>query len=281
MNNLAKRVLLGVVAIPLLIALIFLLPHHSHLALNIVLLALSVIGGLEARNFFTKRKTILNPVKAALIAGVFPLFSIFFVLGVLPERMIIALLTVSAGILFLREALMREKNLIQSVLERLPAYCFLLIFPGFFMSFLIKMSIFADSSIILIIFLTFVFSNDTFAYFSGMQFGKNSRGIFPVSPNKSMAGLIGGLAASGLAGYIYFIFFPDIFKHNPVLAVLTGLGIGFTSVIGDLVESALKRSADEKDSGTLMGGRGGVLDSIDSILFSAPLYYYIMLYLHS
>ncbi|MDC7225630.1 MAG: phosphatidate cytidylyltransferase [Spirochaetales bacterium] len=281
MNNLAKRILLAVVALPLLIVLIFILPHNSHLLLNILILALSVIGGLEARNLFTKRKTILSPVKTAIFSGIFPLFSIFIVMGLLSEQMIIPLLAISIGILFMREALMRDKDLIQSVLERLPAYCFLLIFPGFFISFLIRLNIFAESSLMLVIFLTFVFSNDTFAYFSGMLFGQNSRGIFPVSAKKSLAGLIGGLTAAGIAGYIYFIFFPHIFKNNPAFAILTGLGIGFTSVIGDLVESALKRSADEKDSGTLMGGRGGVLDSIDSILFSAPLYYYIMLYMQN
>lgn len=281
MNNLAKRILLAIVAIPVLVVLIFLLPHYNHLLLNILLLALSVIGGLESRHLFTKRQTILNPVKAAIISGAIPLFSIFVVMGYISINMIVPLLAVSMSILFIREALMRKKELIQSVLERLPAYCFLLIFPGFFMSFLIRLNTFAESSLMIIIFMTFVFSNDTFAYFTGMLFGKNSRGIFPVSSKKSMAGLIGGLAASGIAGYIYFIFFPHIFRNNPVFAVLTGVGIGCTSVIGDLVESALKRSADEKDSGTLMGGRGGVLDSIDSIIFSAPFYFYIMLYLQS
>ena len=279
MNNLVKRILLGVVAIPLLICLIFLLPHYSHLLLNIVILGLSILGGLEARHLFSKRRTILNPVKAAVVAGVFPLFSMLCLLTPVQDYMIIPLLAVSVSILFFREALMRDKNLIQSVLERLPAYSFLLLFPGFFMSFLIKLSRFEESSVMLIIFLTMVFGNDTFAYFTGMLFGKNNRGIFAVSPKKSFAGLVGGIAAAGAAGFIYYQFFPVIFKNNPVFAVLTGIGIGFTSVIGDLVESALKRSADEKDSGTLMGGRGGVLDSIDSILFSAPLFYYIMLYL--
>ncbi len=276
MNNLVKRILLAVFAIPLLLVLIFFLPHYHHLLLNLVITGLSVLGGLEARRLFLKRKTVLNPVKSAITAAVFPLFSIFVVLGYLPEKMIIPLLALSISVLFIREALMRRQDLIQSVLERLPAYSFLLIFPGFFMSFLIRLNAFPNSSLLLIIFLTFVFSNDTFAYFTGMLFGKNNRGIFAVSPKKSIAGLIGGIATSGIAGYLYYIFFPDIFNNNPVYALFTGFAIGFTSVIGDLVESALKRSADEKDSGTLMGGRGGVLDSIDSVLFSAPLYYYLI-----
>ena len=281
MSNLAKRILLSVVAIPLLIALIFWLPHYHHLLFNIVVLGLSVLGGLEARNLFIKRGTILNPIKTAFISGVFPLFTIFYILGLIPEYIVIPVLVITVSIIFFREALLRAENLIESVLERLPAYCFLVIFPGFFMSFLIRLNTFAESSWMLLIFLTLVFSNDTFAYFTGMLFGGNSRGIFPVSRKKSLAGLIGGILAAGIAGYIYYLFFPSLFKQTPVFAVLTGVGIGFTSVIGDLVESALKRSADEKDSGTLMGGRGGVLDTIDSILFSAPLFFYIMQFMQS
>lgn len=281
MNNLFKRILLAVIALPLLLALIFLLPHYSHLGLNIVILILSGIGGFEARNLFIKRKTDLNPFKSIVIASVFPLFTTLSVMGYLPDKYIFPLTALSISILFLREALMRDESLISSVLERLPAYCFLLFFPGFFMSYLIRINIFSESSILIIIFLTLVFCNDTFAYFTGMLFGKNNRGIFPVSPKKSLAGLIGGVAASGAAASIYFIFYPELFINKAFVAVITGICVAATSVIGDLLESSLKRSANEKDSGVLMGGRGGVLDSIDSILFSAPLYYYIIAILHT
>ncbi len=276
MSNLLKRILLAAGGIPVLIILIFVLTQYSHLLLNILIVLLSAIGGLEARNLFIKRKTDLNPVKTAFIAAVFPIFSIFVVLGLLPQAYIVPLIVLSVSIMFIREALMRQEKLIESVLDRLPAYCFLLFFPGFFISFLILINLMEHSSLLIIIFLTLVFSNDTFAYIFGMLLGGNNRGMFPVSPKKSLAGFIGGIASSGIAAYIFFIFFPHIFNDNLFLAVLTGISIGFTSVIGDLLESALKRSAGEKDSGTLMGGRGGVLDVIDSILFSAPFYYYIM-----
>lgn len=279
MSNLIKRILLAVVAIPLLLTIVLWLPQFSHLLLNIVIVVLSIIGGLETRNLFSKRKTVLNPFKSAVTAGLIPISTTLAIMGIIPETLITPIILVFLSIVFLIEALRRNQTLIKSAITRLPAYCFLLVFPGFFMSYMIKLNIFSESSILIIIFLTFVFANDTFAYFSGMLFGKTNRGIFAVSPKKSAAGLIGGLAAAGLSGYIYFLIFPHLFRDNPVFAVLAGAGIGLTSVIGDLLESALKRSADEKDSGTLMGGRGGVLDSIDSILFSAPLYYYIMVML--
>ncbi|MDC7125086.1 MAG: phosphatidate cytidylyltransferase, partial [Spirochaetales bacterium] len=242
----------------------------------ILILALSVIGGLEARRFFLKKGIQLNFIKTIMVSAVLPIYMILVVMNILPSNYTIGILTLSICLLFLREALMRDAKLIETVLERLPAYCFLLVFPGLFMSYLIRINLLENSSLLIIIFLTFVFSNDTFAYLTGMLFGKNSRGIFAVSPKKSFAGLLGGLIAAGLAGFIFYIFYPFIFKNNLIFAVFIGVAIGITAVIGDLTESALKRSADEKDSGTIMAGRGGVLDSIDSILFSAPVFYYIM-----
>ncbi len=281
MNNLAKRLLLAGISIPALLLLIFILPFQYHLVLNILIVGLSVIGGMETRNLFSNKNIVLNKYKVAFISAVFPVYSILLVNKIIPEQIIVPLLAFSISIMFTREALVRDKGYIKSVIERLPAYCFLLIFPGFFMSFLIRLNMLERPSVLIFMFLTFVFGNDSFAYFAGMLFGKNNRGIFAVSPKKSIAGLIGGLASAGIAGFLFSIFFPDVFNDNPVYAVLIGIAIGLTSVIGDLLESALKRSADQKDSGTLMGGRGGVLDSIDSILFSAPLYYYIMFLLQN
>jgi phosphatidate cytidylyltransferase len=61
-------------------------------------------------------------------------------------------------------------------------------------------------------------------------------------------------------------------------ACITGFCTAIAAVAGDLAESALKRSANVKDSGTIMPGRGGLLDSIDSILFAAPIYYILIIF---
>ena len=276
MNNMIKRISLALVAVPVLLALIFITPHYSHLLLNLVIAVLSALGALEVRNLFLKRNTVLNPVLTIILSLTFPVLSILIVMGIIPESWLIPGFLFIVSLLIFIIAITRNKEKITDALDRLPAYCFVILFPGFFMSYLIRFSAFADSSILFLIFLTFVFGNDTFAYFFGMLLGKGNRGIFSVSPNKSAAGLAGGIAASGFAGFIYFNIFPELFNNNLISAILIGVCIAFTSVIGDLLESAMKRSADEKDSGTLMRGRGGVLDSIDSVLFSAPLFYYLM-----
>lgn len=276
MNNLLKRILLAIIAVPLLVVTIFYLPHLSHLALNIIIIALSIIGGIETRNLFYKKNIKLHFIKAGITSAIFPVYTTMVTLGLVQSNLTMGILAASLSILFLREALMREKTLIKMVIERLPAYCFILVFPGFFTSYLIRLNFLDNSSLLIIIFLSMVFANDTFAYITGMTLGAKNRGIFPVSPKKSFAGLIGGLFFAGLAGFIFYSFHPYIFKNNPVFAILSGVIIGITSVIGDLFESALKRSANEKDSGTIMAGRGGVLDTIDSILFSAPVFFYIM-----
>jgi phosphatidate cytidylyltransferase len=120
-----------------------------------------------------------------------------------------------------------------------------------------------------------------------MLFGKNNRGIIPASPNKSAAGFIGGTLGSIIitAGAVLLApaFFASRYAYGaasgngivPSLCAAAALGLftGIAAMLGDLCESAIKRSAGVKDSGNIMLGRGGVLDSIDSIAVSAPVFY--------
>lgn len=105
---------------------------------------------------------------------------------------------------------------------------------------------------------------DSLAYFTGKSFGKTS--FCPTSPNKTLEGLIGGFASSIIAGSIYGVFFlsMDILK----LALISGF-VAIFAIIGDLIESYLKRIAGVKDSGSLIPGHGGVLDRLDAALIAA------------
>ena len=121
--------------------------------------------------------------------------------------------------------------------------------------------------------------NDAGAYFVGLRFGKHK--LAPVvSPNKTIEGVLGGLAASVLGMLIYalVLFFLD-FRVNFLLAIVyavLGSGIG---VFGDLCFSAIKRQTGIKDYGDLIPGHGGVLDRFDSMMTVAPLIEVLLLVL--
>jgi len=112
---------------------------------------------------------------------------------------------------------------------------------------------------------------DTGAYYTGRAIGKHK--LAPnISPGKTWEGVAGGmLAALALATLAHFWFFRELpLKWAlPLAAVMMILG-----VLGDLSESALKRSAGAKDAAKILPGHGGVLDRLDSLLFNAPLIYY-------
>lgn len=119
-----------------------------------------------------------------------------------------------------------------------------------------------------IIFLPFLLAwvNDTFAYLSGVRFGRHK--LFPrVSPNKSWEGLVGGSVATLLAGAFLVPRVGGLTRVDTV--VIAGIVVLF-GVYGDLIESVFKRCAGVKDSGTFLPGHGGVLDRFDAILFAIP-----------
>lgn len=125
--------------------------------------------------------------------------------------------------------------------------------------------------IILIPFLV-AYANDGGAYFVGMKFGKHK--LAPVvSPNKTIEGLLGGLAASvvGMILYGLVLQFAFQFQVNYLLCILYGLVGGGIGVFGDLIFSVIKRQTGIKDYGDLFPGHGGVMDRIDSLMMVAPL----------
>lgn len=123
--------------------------------------------------------------------------------------------------------------------------------------------------------------NDTFAYCFGVTLGKHK--MTPkLSPKKSVEGLLGGLFCSALVGGLYGIFFNKyVYELNnaPVIFAVIGLAGAVMAVIGDLAASAIKRNNDIKDYGKLIPGHGGILDRFDSIIFTAPIIYYCLLYM--
>jgi phosphatidate cytidylyltransferase len=126
----------------------------------------------------------------------------------------------------------------------------------------------------LIFFLIFISqTNDIFQYISGKLFGK--RKVCPnISPNKTWAGIVGGIIGSLFLGYVFEPLVPLTIIQSLVGAVL----ISLAGILGDMNISAIKRNLKIKDMSNFIPGHGGVLDRIDSLTFSAPLFFYLIYY---
>jgi len=119
-----------------------------------------------------------------------------------------------------------------------------------------------------------VWAGDVSALLIGSLFGKHK--LYPkISPNKTFEGLGGSIVGSIIVALAFtFLFLPRLQKG---VCILLAIGIGILGQLGDFTESMLKRSAHVKDSGTLIPGHGGMLDRLDSFLFSAPFLHYSLL----
>jgi len=173
----------------------------------------------------------------------------------------------------------------------IAASIFGLFYLGFLPSYWIKLravqSVLSDSSGNLLstslsnssgLFLTLIscfliVASDIGSFFIGKSFGKRS--LSPISPSKTIEGLIGGIICSISIATFFALILNWV---NPLLiGILYGTLVSLMALVGDLIESMMKRDAKLKDSGTFLPGHGGVLDRIDSYIFTPSVVYYIIL----
>jgi phosphatidate cytidylyltransferase len=128
-----------------------------------------------------------------------------------------------------------------------------------------------DGSDLLLLLILCIIFGDAGAYYIGRWLGRHP--LAPIlSPRKTWEGLCGGLVASVVGALLAHLWF---YQRLPLVhAMVLGLVLGLSGVVGDLAESAFKRAVGVKDSSTLLPGHGGLLDRSDSFLFSGPLLYY-------
>ncbi|MEG0267461.1 MAG: phosphatidate cytidylyltransferase [Carnobacterium sp.] len=127
---------------------------------------------------------------------------------------------------------------------------------------------------LLLLALFIVWATDIGAYLVGRKFGKNK--LAPhISPNKTIEGSLGGIFFALIISTIYFFSYPLDFSFG--MTMLLAILISVSGQLGDLVESALKRHYQVKDSGKILPGHGGILDRFDSILFAMPVLYLLTL----
>jgi phosphatidate cytidylyltransferase len=132
-----------------------------------------------------------------------------------------------------------------------------------------------DGKVWVLFLIVTVWAGDISAFVSGSRFGRHK--LYPkISPKKTVEGLLGAVVGSILVALAFSQIFIPHLERGPCVLLATGLGV--FGQLGDFTESMLKRSAQVKDSGSLFPGHGGMLDRLDSFLFSAPLLYYFLLY---
>ncbi len=112
-------------------------------------------------------------------------------------------------------------------------------------------------------------TNDTFAYLVGKNFGKHKL-LERISPKKTIEGFVGGFLFSILAGYLI-----AIFSHTLSITIwlIISIIMSIFGTLGDLIQSKFKRQAGVKDSGAIMPGHGGIYDRLDSVIFASPFLY--------
>ena len=275
--NLATRVLFAVVAIPVVIALIWLGGGALALLLGVAsALAAWELCRLAAACGYTPFTGV-----ATALAGLLPLAVSGYMSGTFAPPVLalgaMILLAILFGALFARGA---GRHPIGAASVTL----FAVLYTGGTMSFAYGLRyhiyvIDARAGAALALFpLVLTWITDTAAYFVGKAVGK--RKLMPaVSPGKTWAGAVGGLVAGMLAawGYVVWVLVPIAsLAMAPLTAFLVGAAISFMAQVGDLVESVFKREAGVKDSSHIIPGHGGVLDRLDSLFFAIPGMFFLL-----
>ena len=274
MSKLLLRTALIGITFPILYVLIFLLPYLHHLALNIVVAGISFIGAVEVRSLLAKRSDATLPILTPLLGATLPISAYFVNTGVVAQQFFYSWLTICFILVLLTGIIVGKKEKLLAATQRISYSLLIVIYPGFFLSFIVFITGWQDGSLKLLFFLALVFVNDIMAYIFGKLFGKGLN--MAVSPHKTVVGFGAGFAGSLGAAAIFFWLFPGLFIVGLPLLMSFAACIGLMTILGDLIESALKRSAGVKDSGTFMLGRGGILDSLDSLMIGAPVFFFLL-----
>ncbi|RMH64585.1 MAG: phosphatidate cytidylyltransferase [Calditrichaeota bacterium] len=259
MNELAKRVGIALIGIPLLVAMVW-----RGQWVFFLLTAVIGLGGQWEMYRMTRAKGALPSER---FGYAITLLILLAVMHPLPELMALA------GLLLMFTLLGEMFRNSGSALINSGATWTGIVYPGLPAAALLALRIhgtawgIAHPAGYLLTVFAAIWANDTFAYFSGRAWGKHK--LFPrVSPKKSVEGLLGGVAGTlavfGLAWSMQW------YAFSAVAAIGSALIVGLLGPAGDLVESWFKRDSGLKDSSSLLPGHGGILDRFDSLLFVAP-----------
>lgn len=267
--SLAKRTISGILLTALAWLITFYFPNW------VFSLLASVMIGIGLAEYFdiVEKKGIFIYKYFGIIVGMCVPVIIYFQMGyegyftLEPFFIVIACLFI-----FVLQFIRRDSS---QALASIAVTLFGLLYIAWFFSFFIKLKFLPDGTLLVAFLIIVTKMGDIGAYFIGNFFGHHN--LIPrISPHKTIEGTIGGLffsVASALASKAYLVKFS--YNHLFVLGIL----LGILAQVGDLAESLLKRDCGVKDSGHNLSGFGGMLDLMDSLLFTAPIFYFYIMVL--
>ncbi|MEK7724865.1 MAG: phosphatidate cytidylyltransferase [Acidobacteriota bacterium] len=271
------RILTALVALPILIATIILPAYFPQIAeLKYIFVTIAVLAlGAGLFEFYSLTKKL--ELKADAAVGYFgaAILIVAFIFDAPSKAPDILLLSIA---LFIIATLITQtfrfqvdfSKMLTGIGATLLGVFYVVFLGGFLVSIRTGFDVFLSTKLLGFFFLV-IMGADAGAYFSGKFLGKHK--LAPkISPNKTVEGLVGGIAASlAFAVLAHYWFFPELsLKFSLPLAGVMAV----ISVLGDLAESAMKRGSDTKDAANILPGHGGLLDRLDSLLFNAPILYY-------
>lgn len=282
-KNTKQRLLFFFIGIPTFILTVLFLPFGNNVLLFLTVTILQVLAIYEMRGMYRAKTITIDAFRIAIFSfatsgAVFAssfstkekgaLFSSLEILFIMST---ISLLLIASPYALIK------KDEFTTALTEISSSVFSFFYTGNLGAFIVYIATcFPQKQEPVFLFTLMTFGNDSLAWLFGVTFGKR-RGLIDVSPNKSIAGFIGGFLGSIVASILGYFLFSESGFSSILPLIFLGALMGCTVIVGDLLESALKRSANVKDSGLIVPGRGGILDSSDSLLFSAPVFVFVSL----
>lgn len=274
-RSLLKRLAIFIFGAPVVLGVIYFLPYYQNFAFVLVAFSFTIASIIELHRMLVVR-LLVYPLGINMLIGLaMPVFSFIYSHGFVQISFVVQMVTFFILAIFIFEFIFSFNAEFSDSIARIAGALFITIYPGLFISFAVLLTALPYANELLTILLGMVFICDSAAWLFGVTMGKSTRGCIPASPKKSLVGFLGGILGANLVGIIAYYIFPQTFGSSLQKVVVLATITGFVAIFGDLFESILKRSANVKDSGRIVMGRGGALDSIDSILLAAPVFYFL------
>lgn len=269
MSNLVQRTITGVIFLAVVIGSIL----FNEISF-FILFELIIIGAMyEFYSLAQKKKYNPQKIYGIIIGASVFAANYFFVNGYVDSIIFLGIIPVFISV-FIVELYRKSEQVFVNIGFTLLGVIYIAVPFSFANYVVITDSVY--SSHLLLGFLFLMWSYDTLAYVFGVSFGKH-RLFERVSPKKSWEGFIGGTVSSLGIAYVISLLFPELpYLHWAIVSLM----ISIFGTYGDLVESSFKRNTEEKDSGSILPGHGGILDRFDAVIFTLPLFYlYLQFYL--